>query len=557
MNMRCRRARAVVIAFLLSTPQGSIVLAVDFIRGDANGDGVVTISDSQAILERTYRQLQPRDCQAAFDTTFDGRINLTDGVFLLNYFYLGGPEIPSPFPEMGPAPDGSALGCAEYGGGAPLEDPRARLALLSASTPGGTAGKATLLFGIASSSTVAAYSLRFAVPEAVIAVEEFPVDLTGTLHEDGRWRNARLENGVVTASMLFSFVPEVHVLPPSALVRPVVEVRVCLARGTPAGEYPITLLDAEFADPATGRAVHPQLTGGTLVVGSEVTTAGNCARTGPNEDPPEPIGPTEVAGNVVFRIADAAVLPGEAISLPLTIEADGGVQGFVFSVDFDEELLTATAVRRAWQIPGGYNYRFFVAAINNNNATPGSGGLDEGYLGGAAIFAFDQYVAMPANEPVEAVRLEFQVHQDAPDTTTQVRFMDGARIEPHEPFINAVATGGTQIVPNLSGSFLTVDCNLAILPIVDITVFVRGDSSGDGTVNLTDAQRTLNYLFLHGPRPHCFDAADANDDGTINITDPIFALGHLFLGTARTLPPPYPGVGPDPTADGMTCATQG
>jgi hypothetical protein len=78
--------------------------------------------------------------------------------------------------------------------------------------------------------------------------------------------------------------------------------------------------------------------------------------------------------------------------------------------------------------------------------------------------------------------------------------------------------------------------------------FVRGDADGSGAINITDGIFDLNFLFLGGPDPLCKDAADADDSGAINITDGIYILNFLFLGGGDPLPP-YPGCGPDPTAD--------
>jgi hypothetical protein len=81
--------------------------------------------------------------------------------------------------------------------------------------------------------------------------------------------------------------------------------------------------------------------------------------------------------------------------------------------------------------------------------------------------------------------------------------------------------------------------------------FRRGDTDGDGRVQITDPIRTLNALFTGGEAIGCEDAADANDDGTVNIADPVFTLNWLFLGGP---PPPSPGplrCGPDPTEDAL------
>jgi hypothetical protein len=84
------------------------------------------------------------------------------------------------------------------------------------------------------------------------------------------------------------------------------------------------------------------------------------------------------------------------------------------------------------------------------------------------------------------------------------------------------------------------------------TPFIRGDSDGSGTVNLTDVIVTLEYLFRSGPRPACEDGADADDSSSLNLTDPVVTLQALFLG-AKPLAAPYPAPGQDPTPDGLRC----
>lgn len=84
--------------------------------------------------------------------------------------------------------------------------------------------------------------------------------------------------------------------------------------------------------------------------------------------------------------------------------------------------------------------------------------------------------------------------------------------------------------------------------------FIRGDSNGDGEVNISDAQHTLRWLFLAGSEPQCLAAADANDDEGVDITDPIRILEFLFLG-GTPLPPPFLRPGSDPTP-GLGCGDE-
>ncbi len=85
--------------------------------------------------------------------------------------------------------------------------------------------------------------------------------------------------------------------------------------------------------------------------------------------------------------------------------------------------------------------------------------------------------------------------------------------------------------------------------------FHRADADGNGQLQLTDAVRILNVLFLGTGVLPCPDAADADDNGTIQLTDAVRILNVLFLGTG-SIPPPGPPNDPcsmDPTpADGGT-----
>ena len=83
-------------------------------------------------------------------------------------------------------------------------------------------------------------------------------------------------------------------------------------------------------------------------------------------------------------------------------------------------------------------------------------------------------------------------------------------------------------------------------------LFLRGDATGDGSVDITDPIRTLNFLFVGTDGGDCDDAMDANDDGQVNIADAAFALGFLFSGGAE-ISAPFPRPGPDRTDDELLC----
>ncbi len=76
--------------------------------------------------------------------------------------------------------------------------------------------------------------------------------------------------------------------------------------------------------------------------------------------------------------------------------------------------------------------------------------------------------------------------------------------------------------------------------------FRRGDPNGDGVLDLSDAVRTLAWLFLGGAPLGCLEAADANADAVVDISDAAFTLAWLFLGgPAPAAPFPDCAAGPE------------
>lgn len=83
--------------------------------------------------------------------------------------------------------------------------------------------------------------------------------------------------------------------------------------------------------------------------------------------------------------------------------------------------------------------------------------------------------------------------------------------------------------------------------------FRRGDSNGDGLVDISDGIGILNYLFIGAAGPGCVDAADTNDSGALDLSDGILIFNHLFLGAEG--PPEPRDCGEDPTDDELGCAS--
>lgn len=154
------------------------------------------------------------------------------------------------------------------------------------------------------------------------------------------------------------------------------------------------------------------------------------------------------------------------------------------------------------------------------------------------------------DSPTEVVRASYEVvcadWAEAGSTTLSFEelTLDGS----NGNITNLVAVGSLGYGASLAGSLtLQVETNFAN------EVFIRGDCSSDGNINIQDAVLLLNYLFSGTPVA-CRDASDVNDDGAIDLVDPVFELMYIMgLGPV----PPSPGVvcGADPTLDNLECDT--
>jgi hypothetical protein len=74
-----------------------------FIRGDASGDGRVTLHDAIYALRYLFVPAAPTPaCMRTADSDDDGSVAMSDATYTLRYLYVPcSPEPPPPFPECG------------------------------------------------------------------------------------------------------------------------------------------------------------------------------------------------------------------------------------------------------------------------------------------------------------------------------------------------------------------------------------------------------------------------------------------------------------------------
>ena len=72
-----------------------------FLRGDANADGILDVSDPVTLLRSQFRGDAVVRCDDAADANDDRMIDLTDAIYVFNYLFRGGPPPSAPFPGPG------------------------------------------------------------------------------------------------------------------------------------------------------------------------------------------------------------------------------------------------------------------------------------------------------------------------------------------------------------------------------------------------------------------------------------------------------------------------
>ena len=82
-----------------------------FLRADANQDGRVNLSDPVFLLAALFLGKGPIPYPDAGDADDDGRLDVTNAVYTLDHLFQGGPPPPFPYPDPGPDPTEDGLGC--------------------------------------------------------------------------------------------------------------------------------------------------------------------------------------------------------------------------------------------------------------------------------------------------------------------------------------------------------------------------------------------------------------------------------------------------------------
>lgn len=242
-----------------------------------------------------------------------------------------------------------------------------------------------------------------------------------------------------------------------------------------------------------------------------------------------------VLAQKAFFIESRTLTAGSAQQvIPVEARSDVPLYGYSFGLIYDPAVLSVTDV--TWRGALAAEPAFFQGMFDNTTGAMGYGCvLDYGPQ-------FDSVI--PAGQEIVLARILVDIAPGI-DTVTELTFGE-PRIFPGRPVKNVITNDqGFSEFPDL------IHGVLAIVPAqAGDDSFIRGDSSTDGRVDLSDAVNVLGFLFSGSAPPRCFDSMDGNDDGQVDLSDPIYLLGFLFGGGPR-IPSPYPSPGPDPSDDDL------
>lgn len=102
---------ALAAALLLLPPVAPLHAVTDFVRGDVNEDGLVSIADLTRLIGFVILEGESPICYDSADIDDDGQIALTDAIWLISFLF--GPDgsnaLPVPYPDPGVDPTADTL----------------------------------------------------------------------------------------------------------------------------------------------------------------------------------------------------------------------------------------------------------------------------------------------------------------------------------------------------------------------------------------------------------------------------------------------------------------
>ena len=97
-----------------SAPCNVVIFRPLFIRGEVNNDGRRDIADAVYLLNYFFRAGPRPTCLDAADANDDGRNDISDAIWLVSWQFQGAAEPRAPFPACGKDPTRDDLDCRSF-----------------------------------------------------------------------------------------------------------------------------------------------------------------------------------------------------------------------------------------------------------------------------------------------------------------------------------------------------------------------------------------------------------------------------------------------------------
>jgi hypothetical protein len=95
------RWKAWVVDGSVTGPPAAAEFRLYYLRGDANADGVVDLTDPVAILWHLFQSGPAPEPFEAGDANRDAAVDVSDAIRILEFLFAGGKALPPPYPEPG------------------------------------------------------------------------------------------------------------------------------------------------------------------------------------------------------------------------------------------------------------------------------------------------------------------------------------------------------------------------------------------------------------------------------------------------------------------------
>jgi hypothetical protein len=233
------------------------------------------------------------------------------------------------------------------------------------------------------------------------------------------------------------------------------------------------------------------------------------------------------AGGKIY-IADKEVEPGAtSVSIPVLLDTDSEWHGYEIALQYDATKISFTKATVAGTV---------CAIADTEGWAFGSIDATKGRLNFGVVMdlgedgTIDQKIS-PGN--AQTILILTANILGAAGTTTQLSFRDDLWVDPENPgaWVNILSwKGEAPTHPSPIPSITTITIKTA----PPSTTYRRCDSDGNGKLELTDAVRTLTFLFLDPTKvPPCRAAGDCDNNGKMELTDAVRLLTFLFLDPSK------------------------